>query len=558
MKWISNYNKLIHKAAEDAEPFMQATALIAFFTQPLFYVIWRYVLPQPYENLTIRILAGFLCLPIIFKNQWPSVLKQNIPYYWQFVVFANLPLLFAFLLLENGFTQVWVLSMLVSALLLTFLLDWFSAAFLFIAGALLAWIFHMPGEADISHLHKYFEILSISFFGLFVGGAVNYRIRLYRRRQREIEKRMHQISIKNRNMIRQYNQILSRFLSNVLVKRLVKLQDQYGLDKAIEHITGQERRFCAIMQADVRNFTKMFGSESEHEVAQLISRCFSEITEYGQNLAVIKPVGDCIFLYCDDEEGEKQAVLNILTLAFLLVNTVENINSALKLSDTPTLNFGIALHAGEVTYGNLASETMIDPTIIGINVNMTARLEELTKTPSVKEIVGTNGIILSEEFYTLSKPFFENFQPIHIDLTKLGATVRDFPNVSKVYAVPKGIAVSHQHLVEHYVHQRQQRPLVSYTDDKNEYLGVDYDFSMHGIGADITWTMQINTAGFNKETVQQYASEKLKGFNYVITSGLEPWIEMNTENFPGLWGESEIEEKIIAIIEELSTKDEPK
>lgn len=556
MKLLSRYNRLLLDAAESAKPYMKVTAFIAFFCQPMFYVIWGFILPQPYENLPIRLLASLICLPVMFKDRWSTDLQRFFPYYWQFVVFMNLPLPFAYFLLENGFSQVWVLSMLVGALLLTFLLDWLSATILFVCGALLAWVIHTSEVQDHASLLKYLEILTISFFGLFVGGAVNFRLQQYQAKQREFETAMRMISIKNRNMIRQYNQILSRFLSNVLVKRLVKLQDQYGLDKAIEHITGQERRFCAIMQADVRNFTKMFGSESEHDVAQLISRCFSEISEYGQNLAVIKPVGDCIFLYSDDEEGNEQAVLNILTLAFLLVNTVENINSALMLSKTPPLNFGIALHAGEVTYGNIASETMIDPTIIGINVNMTARLEELTKTPSIKEIVGTNGIILSEDFFALSKQFFENFQPIGIDLAQLGATVRDFPNVSKVYAVPRNIAVSHQHLVENCVHNLQQRQAVSYSAVRNEYLGVDYDYTMHGIGADITWSMQINIAGFTKETVRQYASGNLMRFNYSFTSGLEPWIEMNTREFPGLYGESEIEEKIVKIIEELSFMDQ--
>ena len=556
MKTLSRYNNLILEAAKDAEPFMVATATIAFFTQPMFYVVWRFVFPQPYENLTIRLFAGFFCLPIVFKTRWTSSLKRFFPYYWQLAIFINLPLIFAFFLLENQFSMVWILSMLVGALLLTFLTDWLSAIFLFVAGVTLAWVTHLLLCDDFTSINKYLEILSISFFGLFVGGAINFRMQQYRAKQQEFERKMHLISIKNRNMIRQYNQLLSRFLSNILVRRLVKLQDQYGLDKAIKQITGQQRRFCAIMQADVRNFTKMFGSESEHQVAQLISMCFSEVTELRQNLAIIKPVGDCIFLYCDDEEGKEKAVLNILTLAFLLVNTVENINSALALSDAAPLNFGIALHAGEVTYGNIASETMIDPTIIGINVNMTARLEELTKTPRIKEIVGTNGIILSDEFYILSKQHFEDFNPIRIDLEKLEVSVRDFPSVSSVYSVPRTISESHQHLVRQHVLEKQERPLVTYATDKNEYLGVNYTYNMQGMGADVTWAAHINTSGFSKRAVRQYSSENLGELNVTITNGLDSSLELNTEKFPGEYGEVEIEEKIIKIIEELSSLDQ--
>ena len=558
MKTLSSYNKLILGTAKGAEPFMVATATIAFICQPMFYIVWKYVFPQPYENLTIRLIAGFFCLPMVFKKHWPTSLRKYLPYYWQLGIFINLPLIFAFFLLENRFSQVWILSMLVSALLLTVFTDWLSAILLFVAGVVLAWIIHFQIHTDATGFNEYMQILFISFFGLFMGGAINFRLQQYRTKQRELEKKMHMVSIKNRNMIRQYNQILSRFLSNILVRRLVKLQDQYGLDKAIEHITGQQRKYCAIMQADVRNFTKMFGSESEHQVAQLISMCFSEITELGQNLAVIKPVGDCIFLYCDDEDGRERAVLNILTLAFLLVNTVENINTALSLSNSAPLNFGIALHAGEVTYGNIASETMIDPTIIGINVNMTARLEELTKTPAIKELVGKNGIILSEEFNELSKQHLVDFSPIGINLENLGVTVRDFPDVSMVYAVPKGIADSHQHLVRQHILERQKRPLVNYATDRNEYLGVNYAYNMKGAGAEVTWDVQINTAGFTKKTVQHYATRNLGNLNVTITNGMDAWLGLNTEKFPGEYGEVEIEEKIVKIIEELTGLDNPK
>lgn len=72
---------------------------------------------------------------------------------------------------------------------------------------------------------------------------------------------------------------------------------------------------------------------------------------------------------------------------------------------------------------------------------------------------------------------------------------------------------------------------------------MNYDYAMQGMGADVTWTMQINIAGFSRDTVQQYASEHLKELNYVITSGLEPGIEMNTEMFPGEFGKRKLKKE---------------
>ena len=44
------------------------------------------------------------------------------------------------------------------------------------------------------------------------------------------------------------------------------------------------------------------------------------------------------------------------------------------------LNFGIALHAGDVMYGNIGTADRLDFTVIGPAVNMTSRMERLCRS----------------------------------------------------------------------------------------------------------------------------------------------------------------------------------
>ena len=50
-----------------------------------------------------------------------------------------------------------------------------------------------------------------------------------------------------------------------------------------------------------------------------------------------------------------------------------------RLDVTPPARCGMALHVGEVSYGNIGAGDRLDFTAIGPAVNLTARLEPLTK-----------------------------------------------------------------------------------------------------------------------------------------------------------------------------------
>jgi adenylate cyclase len=52
--------------------------------------------------------------------------------------------------------------------------------------------------------------------------------------------------------------------------------------------------------------------------------------------------------------------------------------AALSASATPGLRFGLALHIGDVLYGNIGSGNRLDFTCIGPAVNCAARIEKLT------------------------------------------------------------------------------------------------------------------------------------------------------------------------------------
>jgi adenylate cyclase len=54
-------------------------------------------------------------------------------------------------------------------------------------------------------------------------------------------------------------------------------------------------------------------------------------------------------------------------------------NSRREREGLPRIDYGLALHIGDVIYGNIGSDTRLDFTVIGPAVNLTARIESLCR-----------------------------------------------------------------------------------------------------------------------------------------------------------------------------------
>jgi class 3 adenylate cyclase len=531
--------------------FLTAAAILTVVGHLLFYVIWRYFYPQPVENLPLRLAGCLMAIPFLFRNRLPERLVPFMPLYFIIAVVFNLPVMFSYLMIQNDFSQVWVLSTLGAAFVLTFLVEWRAVIVLFIL-AVLFWsgfgIYHGGGESLTATL-KY---VLIFLFPLVFGGIFSYRLQRYRENQSKLEKRIRKITDENARIMREQNQLLALFLSNTIVARLRQFQQKFGLEEAITMITNQERRFCGIMEADIRNFTRMFSYESELEVARLISRCFTEITDIGQDLAVIKPVGDALFMYSDDEYGRENSVPNILSLAIFFVHSLQKVNEVLAAGGATPLNFGIAVHAGEVIYGNLASETLIDPTIIGIDVNKTARLEELTKIPEIQKLAGLNAILISEEAARLGKNLISDRMLIEVDLDQLEVSVRDFPEVRKVFALPSEVAVGlYDRALEQIQAQRSQIPVAAGEMEANTYHGIPYYYEMKGLGPHTTWNIMIDAGALPAWALYEHSLQSASGLEVEVRKGDGQWLILNTSRYPGEFDEADIEDRIFTVIREL-------
>ena len=164
-------------------------------------------------------------------------------------------------------------------------------------------------------------------------------------------------------------------------------------------LAGQIRRghtdllHAAIWLSDLRGFTAISDRAPPIIVVDLLNRYFDcqvpAINVHGGE--VLKFMGDgllAIFPVADGGGDEAEVCRNALAAAREARDAVRELRYSLLGGPTETVNFGLALHLGNVLYGNIGGSNRLDFTCIGPAVNLAARMEKLT-APLKRTIVAS-------------------------------------------------------------------------------------------------------------------------------------------------------------------------
>ncbi len=151
--------------------------LFGFISYPLFYFIWSWSHLQTYEDLSIRLIASALCLPLIFYKQLTTNLQRFLPLYWNIVIAYCFPFFFTFMLIKNSFSNAAILNSLTGAVLLILLLDLSSLIVVLPLGIFAAWLVAdvMSSIAPVYPQHYMAAIISYTMVLIFGALFVNRR-----------------------------------------------------------------------------------------------------------------------------------------------------------------------------------------------------------------------------------------------------------------------------------------------------------------------------------------------------------------------------------------------
>jgi adenylate cyclase len=163
------------------------------------------------------------------------------------------------------------------------------------------------------------------------------------------------------------------------------LETYLGRDAASRVLEGKVRRGegkrmrAAILVSDLRDFTALADRLPAEQIIEILDLYFdimvTQVHAHGGE--VLKFIGDGMLAVFDVESvGHEAACCRAVHAATAAIQAIARLNEGRD----DALRVGIALHLGEVIYGNIGGAGRLDFTVIGRAVNEAARMEELCRT----------------------------------------------------------------------------------------------------------------------------------------------------------------------------------
>jgi adenylate cyclase len=167
--------------------------------------------------------------------------------------------------------------------------------------------------------------------------------------------------------------IFNRFLDPRVVDSLV------AQGETPQSLSGQAREI-SVLFSDIRGFTTLSEKRSPEEIVSLLNRYFSLQVEiiFRHGGTLDKFIGDAIMAFWGAPQEDPQHAEHAVEAALEMEQSLLRFKAELG-EDGKDFDVGIGIHSGKAVVGFIGSDARLDYTAIGDTVNLSSRIEGLTK-----------------------------------------------------------------------------------------------------------------------------------------------------------------------------------
>ena len=177
------------------------------------------------------------------------------------------------------------------------------------------------------------------------------------------------------------------------------LETYLGTDAGHRVLTGEidrhsvQRIHAVIWFCDLRGFSNVASRVPQEELVEILDAYLEAMARpvLDNRGQILKFLGDGFLATFDLAHRDCEAVCaEALVAAKQLLDYFPLFNAERRAAGKRTLDFGVAIHLGEVLYGNIGASERLDFTVVGSPVNEASRIEGLCRPLQRKVLVSSS------------------------------------------------------------------------------------------------------------------------------------------------------------------------
>ena len=184
--------------------------------------------------------------------------------------------------------------------------------------------------------------------------------------------------------------------------RLRRTLERYVSKNVVHEVLDHPQEYMASLGGAVRPVTVLFSDIRDYSVLSVTSDPHALVAQLNEYLTAMvdcvfrhggtldKFIGDAVMAVWGNAQtlGAREDTLSATRAAFAMREELDKLNARWRATGRPELAIGIAVNHGDVIVGNIGSPQRMEYTVIGDAVNLTWRLQELTKRLPFALLVG--------------------------------------------------------------------------------------------------------------------------------------------------------------------------
>ncbi len=194
--------------------------------------------------------------------------------------------------------------------------------------------------------------------------------------------------LRERELIRDtFGKYVTRDVANVILNQKINM--------------AGETRQATILVTDIANYTSISESLSPEEVVLMLNEYLSVLVKIIQqhNGVVNKFMGDSVFAMFNVPLDDPNHAVNAIHAAL----EIEAFTQTFRFREDRQLTTRIGINTGQVVAGNIGSAERMEYTVIGDEVNVAARLEQLNKQHGTPILVGENTFEIAKAHFNFTE-----------------------------------------------------------------------------------------------------------------------------------------------------------